>query len=87
MRMRRSLTKMTGHRSRELRKYQHPSPEFKRQTVEKIAQKLTGTVSVSELFSVAPHGAKLLKINGGADGIRTRDLRRDRMKLPDHEYY
>jgi integrase len=48
------IAKMTGHRSRELRKYQHLSPEFKRQTVEKIAQKLTGTstgtVPVSELI-------------------------------------
>lgn len=47
------IAKMTGHRSRELRKYQHLSPVFKRQTVEKIAQKLTvtstGTVTVSEL--------------------------------------
>ena len=48
------IAKMTGHRSRELRKYQHLSPEFKRQTVKKIAQKLTGTptgtVAVSELI-------------------------------------
>jgi integrase len=48
------IAKMTGHKSRELQKYQHLSPEFKRQTVEKIAQKLTGTptgtVSVSELI-------------------------------------
>jgi hypothetical protein len=29
------IAKVTGHRSRELRKYQHVSPEFKRQTVEK----------------------------------------------------
>ncbi|OLE51290.1 MAG: hypothetical protein AUG51_24015 [Acidobacteria bacterium 13_1_20CM_3_53_8] len=47
------IAKMTGHRSRELRKYQHLSPEFRRQTVERIAQKLTGTstgtVTVSEL--------------------------------------
>jgi hypothetical protein len=47
------ISKMTGHRSRELRKYQHLSPVVKRQTVKKIAQKLTGTstgtVTVSEL--------------------------------------
>ncbi|SRR6266498_5388444 len=29
------IAKMTGHRSRELRKYQHLNPEFKRLTVEK----------------------------------------------------
>jgi integrase len=44
------IAKMTRHRSRELQKYQHLSPEFKRLTAEKIAQKLTGTVSVSELI-------------------------------------
>jgi len=47
------IAKMTGHRSRELRKYQHLSPEFRKQTVERIARKLTGTptgtVTVSEL--------------------------------------
>jgi hypothetical protein len=46
--------KMTSHRSRESRMYQHLSPEFKRQTKKKIAQKLTGTstgtVPVSELI-------------------------------------
>ena len=48
------ISKMTGHKSRMLQRYQHLSPEFKRQTVEKIAQKLTGTptgtVPVSELI-------------------------------------
>jgi integrase len=47
------IAKMTGHRSGQLRKYQHLRPEFKQLTVEKIAQKLTGTsgtVSVSELI-------------------------------------
>ena len=47
------IAKMTGHRSRELRKYQHLSPEFRKQTGERIARKLTGTstgtVTVSEL--------------------------------------
>ena len=31
---------MTGHKSRELKKYQHLSPTFKQQTVELIAQEL-----------------------------------------------
>ncbi|HEX8649588.1 MAG TPA: site-specific integrase [Pyrinomonadaceae bacterium] len=48
------IAKMTGHRSRELRKYQHLSPQFRKQTVERIARKLTGTstgtVTVSELL-------------------------------------
>jgi integrase len=48
------IAKMTGHRSKELKRYQHLSPEFKKQTVELIAGKLsgtpTGTVPVSELI-------------------------------------
>jgi integrase len=34
------ISKMTGHRSRELKRYQHLSPMFKQQTVELIAQDL-----------------------------------------------
>lgn len=48
------ISKMTGHRSRELKRYQHLSPEFKKQTVEMIAGELsgtpTGTVPVSDLI-------------------------------------
>ncbi len=44
------IAKMTGHRSRELKRYQHLSPEFKRQTVEIIAQKLTKAIPSSDLI-------------------------------------
>ncbi len=48
------ISKMTGHRSRELKRYQHLSPEFRKQTVELIAKELAGstnssTVQISEL--------------------------------------
>jgi integrase len=36
------ISKMTGHKSRELKRYQHLSPVFKQQTVELIAQDLSG---------------------------------------------
>ena len=66
------IAKMTGHRSRELKRYQHLSPLFKQQTVELIAQDLAKTAVVSEKKEVtqkvalpvlAPHDAdaKLLK--------------------------
>ncbi len=76
------ISKMTGHRSRELKRYQHLSPLFRQQTVELIAQELEEK-AVTHLVAqprLAPRhsGAKLLKKTGGADGIRTRDLRRDR---------
>ncbi|HEX8092055.1 MAG TPA: tyrosine-type recombinase/integrase [Blastocatellia bacterium] len=52
------IAKMTGHRSRELERYKHLSPEFKKQTVELIANELqsgfegstnSSTVIVSDL--------------------------------------
>ena len=36
------IRKLTGHRSQELERYEHLSPLLNRQTVELIAQKLTG---------------------------------------------
>lgn len=59
------ISKMTGHRSRELKRYQHLSPLFKQQTVELIAQDLAEKM-VTQLVAhpqLAPrhNGAKLLK--------------------------
>jgi integrase len=49
------ISKMTGHKSRELKRYQHLSSEFRKQTVDVIAGKLTGTITdtvpISELTS------------------------------------
>jgi integrase len=75
------IAKMTGHKSLELRRYEHLSPTLKQQTVELIAGELGGEVSDSrtDTPSNREHVSvrKSLK-NGGADGTRTRDLRRDR---------
>src|SRR5258708_11696375 len=59
------IAKMTGHRSRELKRYQHLSPLFKQQTVDLIAQDL-GKPVVTQLVAhplLAPRhaDAKLLK--------------------------
>ena len=81
------IRKMTGHRSDELERYKHLSPAFKQQTVELIAGQLSRQLSTN--LSPAPkivtpaakRRAKLppfIDVNGGADGTRTRDLRRDR---------
>ena len=82
------IRKMTGHRSEELERYKHFSPDFKKQTSELIAGKL-----VEELGTKRATGEENEKsrqkddsqttdnkeINGGADGTRTRDLQRDRL--------
>ena len=85
------IRKMTGHRSEELERYKHLSPAFKQQTVELIAGQLSEHLGVhfgvqpaedatkeedhSEKWSSSPVDTGL---TGGADGTRTRDLRRDR---------
>ncbi len=83
------IRKMTGHRSEELERYKHFSPEFSRQTTELIAGKLveelggTKRDTAVENEKVAPSDdsetADNKEINGGADGTRTRDLQRDRL--------
>ena len=87
------VRKLTGHRSRELERYQHLTPEVRARTVNLIATELfrvkqgliesgtpTGTVR-------STRGRKNLgrrqpldstKVGGGVDGTRTRGLRRDR---------
>ncbi len=83
------IRKMTGHRSDELERYKHFSPEFKQQTTELIAGKLleelegTNWGTGAENEKAAPKdGSETTdnkEINGGADGTRTRDLQRDRL--------
>ena len=81
------IRKMTGHRSEELKRYKHLSPAFKQQTVELIAGQLSRHLSTN--LSPAPKIKRgrpeeqpqlpgFPGLNGGADGTRTRDLRRDR---------
>jgi integrase len=45
------IAKVTGHRSRELKRYQHLSPEFRKQTVEMIAGELSITNRITQLSS------------------------------------
>jgi integrase len=84
------IRKMTGHRSEELERYKHLSPAFKQLTVELIAGRLSRHVST--FLSPSPKNTKgrseerpevphLRGFSGGADGTRTRDLRRDRPKI------
>ena len=85
------IRKMTGHRSEELERYKHLSPSFRQQSVELIAGQLgeqlgkristfSGTKPKSK--RAAPKRDSQAPVNtgfsGGADGTRTRDLRRDR---------
>ncbi len=81
------IRKMTGHRSDELERYKHFSPAFKQQTVELIAGQLTRSLGTKlspspENTNSLPEGKlqvlRLPQDSGGADGTRTRDLRRDR---------
>ena|GEM_PF-1874469 len=80
---------MTGHRSEELERYKHFSPDFKNQTTKLVAGKLSeelggtnwGTLDKNEK-AAHKDGSETVEnkeINGGADGIRTRDLQRDRL--------
>lgn len=81
------IRKMTGHRSEEMERYKHLSPTFKQQTVELIAGQLSRQLSTNlsptpKNTSSRPKGRlqvpPFIDVSGGADGTRTRDLRRDR---------
>jgi len=58
------ISKMTGHKSRELKRYQHLSPLFKQQTVELIAQDLSGS-SGTISGTVARFGKNVKRTKGG----------------------
>ena len=83
------IRKMTGHRSEELERYKHFSPEFMKQTTGLIAGRLTeelegtfwGTVDEKEKSHLDDDSKTpgFIDDNGGADGTRTRDLQRDRL--------
>ena len=75
------IRKLTGHRSREWERYERLSPHFRQRTVELIANELTGAgdapTGTPPSERVVPK-AEVVELNGGDDGARTRDLRRDR---------
>jgi hypothetical protein len=72
------IRKLTGHRSRELERYQHLSPLLKQQTVELIAKKLSDTATDTPDSEATKESSEVTERIGGDDGVRTRDLRRDR---------
>ena len=72
------IRKLTGHRSRELERYEHLSPLLKQQTVELIAKELSGTATDTPQPGAGRESSEVIEKIGGDDGARTRDLRRDR---------
>jgi len=72
------IRKLTGHRSRELERYEHLSPVLKQQTVELIAKELSDTATDTVDLEKEKDSSEVIEKNGGDDGARTRDLRRDR---------
>lgn len=91
------IRKMTGHRSDELERYKHLSPEFTRQTTELIAGKLVEELEgMGTKMATSPEmqesrqndgseSADNKEISGGTDGARTRDLQRDRIPAIEKE--
>ena len=90
------VRKLTGHRSRELERYQHLTPELRAMTVNLIATELFRAKQAKKTESGTPTGTvrkpraagnrarrEVLKSRGdigGVDGTRTRGLRRDRQE-------
>ena len=74
------IRKLTGHRSRELERYEHLSPTLKQQTVDLIAREPSKKSAATDTPTAKDesHGTEETEKNGGDDGARTRDLRRDR---------
>jgi integrase len=73
------IRQLTGHRSRELERYEHRSPLLKQQTVGIIAKKLSPDTATDTPESGAmKESSEVTERIGGDDGVRTRDLRRDR---------
>jgi hypothetical protein len=84
------IRKMTGHRSEELERYKHLDPNFASQSVERIGGRIAekiATFSATAQKKEAPADERRAQppvstgFSGGADGTRTRDLRRDRTKI------
>jgi hypothetical protein len=66
------IRKLTGHRSRELERYQHLSPMMRRQTVQLIARILSDTATDTGGSDQEGKSLEVIEINGGDDGARTR---------------
>jgi hypothetical protein len=68
------IRKLTGHRSRELERYQHLSPMMRRQTVQLIARILSDTATDTGGSDQEGKSLEVIEINGGDDGARTRSV-------------
>jgi hypothetical protein len=73
-----TVRKITGHRSRELERYQHLSPLFRAQTVDLIAQVLVGDTPTDTPAPEEEQDDANLFENGGALGT---DLQTARQRL------
>ena len=81
------IRKMTGHTSAALERYKHLDASFATQSVQRIGDRIAEKIAT---FSATPvkkkkvarksnlHPSVFTGFSGGADGTRTRDLRRDR---------
>ncbi len=65
------ISKMTGHKSRELKRYQHLSPLFKQQTVDLIAEELGNSTDTPT--DTSPKKMRPPK-NGGRNSLLYQDL-------------
>ena len=81
------IRKMTGHTSQVMERYKHLDSSFANESVERIGGRISeklATFSATKAKKEAPAKKRrvqlppFIDVNGGADGIRTRDLRRDR---------
>src|SRR5215831_20850127 len=64
------IRKLTGHRSRELERYEHLSPVLKRQTVERIVSVLASTDTATDTgkSGESEKSLEVVEGNGGDDG-------------------
>jgi hypothetical protein len=84
------IRKMTGRTSQAMERYKHLDPNFANQSVGRIGERIAEKIAT---FSASPHKSKRASpkgrpqtpaapgFSGGADGTRTRDLRRDRADI------
>ena len=78
------IARLTGHKGRELERYKHLRPDLRQQTTELIARVLEQSGIHPPYSEPMPDGktlersSQVVERNGGDDGARTRDLRRDR---------
>jgi integrase len=85
------IRKMTGHTSQVMERYKHLDSGFANQSVERIGGRISKQIATNSatptkkapkntngLPEGRPQVLPLWNLNGGADGTRTRDLRRDR---------